>query len=144
MNKICQKTTTRAKRRHHALRIVQRRLFIARNLLSSPPYTYSPVPGRLRKWNFSCNCYLCKGDKKPGLETLKEKRVRLNEKDWHATADSSPPRTGMTASTGAARGRSSPATSSAGNLPGNASIRISPIQSASCPGAISVVPLKAV
>jgi len=76
-----EKTTRRAERRHHAVRIVQKRLFIARNRLSTPPYIYSPVPGRLRKWNFSCNCYLCKGNKKFGLESLKEKLVRLNEED---------------------------------------------------------------
>jgi hypothetical protein len=80
-----ERTAKRAARRHHALRIVRKRLFIARNLMSSPPYTYSLVPGRLRKWNFSCNCYLCKGDKKLGLETLKEKCVCLNEDDWQNT-----------------------------------------------------------
>ncbi len=81
-----EKTSKRAERRHHAMRIVQKRLFIARNLLSHPPFIYSPVPGRLRKWNFSCNCYLCKGDKKLGIVTLKEKRVRLHEEDWQSTA----------------------------------------------------------
>lgn len=59
----------RARRIHHAQRIIARRWKIIKKIWCSG---FSPKPGRLRKWNLSCNCYLCKWNKKMKLRTIKE------------------------------------------------------------------------
>ena len=48
----------RAWRRAQNKRVVSKRLGIIKNLWKDS--SYKPFPGHLRKWNFTCDCGMCK------------------------------------------------------------------------------------
>lgn len=55
--------------RHHRARIIEKRKRIILDCWQSPEmFTH---PGKLAKWNLSCNCWMCKGEKKAGIEKPK-------------------------------------------------------------------------
>ena len=62
----------RAIRRHHRQRVITKRTKIIYYIWRLPDsfYLYSE-PGRMDKYNLSCNCWLCKGEKKAGIVKVK-------------------------------------------------------------------------
>lgn len=63
----------RSLRRHHRRRVIKRRFGIRRWSWQLPQDKDPLVgkPGRLAKWNMSCNCWLCRWEKKFGKEKPK-------------------------------------------------------------------------
>jgi hypothetical protein len=54
--------------RHHRQRIIEKRKRIILDCWEGEMFT---SPGKLAKWNLSCNCWMCKGEKKMGIEKMK-------------------------------------------------------------------------
>lgn len=63
----------RSLRRHHRRRVIARRFEIRKNSwrLRREEDPLVDKPGKLAKWNLSCNCWLCKWEKKAGKEKPK-------------------------------------------------------------------------
>jgi len=56
----------RSVRRHHSKRVIRKRISITKNRWSGTPPSLSEKPGKLRKFNLSCGCYMCKICRKSG------------------------------------------------------------------------------
>lgn len=66
----------RSYHRHQRSRIINYRLGIIKNVWKSKDYKCYEQPGRLNKFNLSCNCWLCRWEKKNSIEKPKYRPVR--------------------------------------------------------------------
>jgi hypothetical protein len=78
---ICQQRSLNQKKKHsirihHRQRIITKRINIVTKIWKTPESQYCFTPGKLDKHNLSCNCWMCKGEKKAGIE--KQKYLSLN------------------------------------------------------------------
>jgi hypothetical protein len=62
--------------RHHRQRIIEKRKRIVLDCWQCPENLALIHPGKMAKWNLSCNCWMCKYEKKAGIEKLKYKDWR--------------------------------------------------------------------
>ncbi len=69
-----QKTKNRLNRKHRN-RIINKRLHIIKDVWCDDENFYSEQPNRLYKHNLSCNCWLCKGEKKAGIDKFKYQQI---------------------------------------------------------------------
>lgn len=70
-----------ALKRHHRQRVIRRRTNIIRYSWRLPNSSYF-CAGRMDKHNLSCNCWMCKGEKKAGIEKPKYRLIREIEADY--------------------------------------------------------------
>lgn len=66
------KKRSRAYYRHQRKRMINRREWIYRNLKVNNLLPLTCQPGRFSKYNLSCNCMLCKGEKRLKKKTRKD------------------------------------------------------------------------
>lgn len=58
----------RATKRHHRQRVITKRTKIICYSWKLPDSScFYSEPGRMDKYNLSCNCWICKGEKKAGI-----------------------------------------------------------------------------
>lgn len=71
----------RSLRRHHRRRVIKRRMFIRRYIWGIRKFGLDTVaPGKFAKHNLACSCWMCRWEKKNGIE--KPKYRVLRELEW--------------------------------------------------------------